>query len=146
MAATLGRPLRDSDLDLQTLFGRSGAVLAAEHGVDELHRLEAAVLLGALAEPGPSVVAAAAWVVEDARCREALARRAVTVVLTAPTEVVLHRIPAGGHRRPIDDRELAALAERRQPLFDEVADITIDATRSPADIASEVVAALRGRP
>ena len=40
VAAALGRRHRDSDDDLHRLFTQTGAQLAADHGVEELHRLE----------------------------------------------------------------------------------------------------------
>ena len=139
LATRLGYRRRDSDADIETLFGATAADLAGRAGVDELHRVESAVLLGALADDRPSVIAAAAWVVEDPRCREALARRATVIVLDAPTETVIARARTGGHRRPIDRSELEALLSRRAPLFDHVADLRFDATSGPADLVDAIV-------
>ncbi|MEM9892184.1 MAG: shikimate kinase [Actinomycetota bacterium] len=145
VADALGVPHRDSDHDLEALTGKPGVQLAAEHDVAVLHRLEAAVLLGALADDRPTVVSAAASVVEDEWCRMALAARATTVVLTAPVDELLRRAATGEHRRPMTAEELTALMARRQPLFDAVADLTIDA-RQPADeVAEAVLAHLRRR-
>jgi shikimate kinase len=143
VSRALGRAVRDSDVDIETLFGRTGRAIAADEGVDELHRLESAVLLGALASDQPLVISAAAWVVEDVRCREALARRARVVVLKAPTDEVLRRIAAGDHRRAMDRRELEALAVRRRPLFDLVADTTVDAVGPVEDVAAEILRFLK---
>lgn len=142
-AVALGWKLRDSDADLEALFGVPGATIADESGVAALHQLEAAVLLGALADEGPLVIAAAASVVEDARCRQALGRRAVVVVLEAGIDAVMTRMGVGGHRRPMSRDELVRLAQRRAPLFSEVADLTLDATRSPAELAAAIVEAVR---
>jgi shikimate kinase len=139
LAESLDLPHRDSDDDLQLLFATSGVDLARCHGVDELHRLEAAVLLGALAADIPAVISAAAWVVEDPRCRDALARRATVIVLDAPLDVVAARIATGHHRRPMDRAELQRVATRRAPLFEEVADITVDATDDPEVVVSTIV-------
>ena len=139
VAIALGRPVRDSDVDLHALFGRSGAELAAEHGVDELHRLEAAVLLGALAGDEPTVISAAGWVVEDPGCRRALARTAVTVVLSVPVDELVRRIRTGSHRRPVDRSELAGQAAHRGVLFDEVADVVIDAATAPDEVVRQVL-------
>ncbi|MEL7156947.1 MAG: shikimate kinase [Actinomycetota bacterium] len=142
LAQALDRVHRDSDHDLQRLFARTGAELASAHGVAELHRLEAAVLLGALAGDPPVVISAAASVVEDARCRDALARTAVVVVLDAPVVVVAERMATGRHRRPMDLDELTALARRRGPLFDLVADVRVDATAGQDQVAAQAVAAV----
>lgn len=138
VAAALGRSHRDSDQDLQQLFGRSGRDIAKEHGVDELHRLETAVLLGALAATEPLVISAAAFVVEDEACQIALSRCARVVVLHAPPEALLARMPAGDHRRTMSSIEVETLAERRAPLFAQVADLSIDATLATDVIAERI--------
>ncbi len=145
VADTLGVPHRDSDRDLELLTGRPGVQLAAEHGVEELHRLEAAVLLGAVADDRPTVVSAAASVVESPWCRSAMATRATVIVLRAPVDELLRRSATGDHRRPMLAEELEALLARRAPLFDEVADLTVDAARPAAEVATAVVEHLRGR-
>lgn len=142
IAAALGRPLRDSDADVEALLGVTGAALAAQGRVDDLHAMEEAVLLGALALDEPHVVAAAAWVVESPLCRGALARRATVVHLDLPVEQLRQRIAAGDHRRPIPSDELHAIAERRRPLFDEVADVRIDATLDPEQVVSVALDAI----
>jgi shikimate kinase len=142
VAAATGMAWHDSDRDIETLFGRTGGELATEQGLDELHRLESAVLLGRLAADSPSVIAAAAWVVEDPRCREALGRRARVVVLHAPQQEILRRMATGGHRRTMSEAELAAITERRRPLFASVADLALDATRPTDVLVAEILASL----
>ena len=139
VAAGLGRGRRDSDDDLRRLFTRTGAEIAADHGVAVLHRLEAAVLLGALADDEPLVVSAAASVVDDPWCRQALAERAIVVVLTAPVEEIMRRAATGHHRRPLAVDDVADLAQRRQPHFAAVADLTVDASPPPAEVIDRVV-------
>ena len=65
LGTRLDMPVRDSDRDLERLFGATGAEIAAEHGIDRLHELESAVLIGTLGDTRPTIVAAAGWVVED---------------------------------------------------------------------------------
>ncbi|MEM7340853.1 MAG: shikimate kinase [Actinomycetota bacterium] len=144
LAAALGWPERDSDRDIERVFGVSGAVLAAEADVAQLHALEAAVLLGALAAPGPLVISAAASVVDNPWCRRAIPRRSRLVVLDAPVDVVLSRIPAGRHRRSIDAEDLEALIDRRRPHLDDLADLTVDATATIDAVVSEVLEHLSG--
>jgi len=139
VAAARELPVYDSDIDIETLFNTTGGDLADKHGIDELHRIESAVLLGRLAAFQPSVIAAAAWIVEDPRCREALARRARVVVLHASVDLIMHRMATGQHRRPMDEAELVALHKRRTPLFDQVADHYVDATRPTADLVIDIL-------
>jgi shikimate kinase len=138
-AARLGRPLRDSDHDLEQLFGIRGVDIAAGPGVDELHRLEEAVLLGALASDEPSVIAAAGWVVESRWCRLALASRALVVVLDSNADDLASRSATGSHRRPVSIDEFEEQRARRQPLFAEVADLTLDASLPAPEIVDAIV-------
>jgi len=142
LAAALARDrgwvMSDSDTDIEALFGQSGAAIAAAGGVDVLHRLEAAVLLGALAGDEPRVIAAAASIVEDEWCVRALRRRAFVVVLSAELDVVLARMETGRHRRDMSASELTELAARRARSFEQVADLTLDATSPPATLVAEV--------
>ncbi len=147
LGRALGRPFRDSDGDIERLAGRTGREIAASDGVDALHDLEAAVLLGALADPAPLVIAAAGWVIEDPRCREALARRATVVVLDLSTERLVERLAEADvdHRRPMSVGEIEAVAVHRRPLYEQVADRVVDATASPEAMAADVLAWLDGR-
>lgn len=142
LAETLGRPMRDSDLDIEALTGRTGREIAETDGIDALHDLEAAVLLGALAGASPSVIAAAGWTIEDPRCRRALKRRSTVVVLDLPIDDLLVRMADGAHRRPMDRAEVDAVIGRRSSLFDEVVALRLEASRSPAELAGEVRRAL----
>lgn len=138
--STLGRLLADalscnyfdSDDDINRLFGTSGGVLAERFDVPALHRIEAGVVLGALAREEPAVITAAASVVEDAAVREAVSHRADVVWLHAELDEVLRRQGEGDHRRPMDRDELAALAERRIPLFEVMADVKVLADGDPS--------------
>lgn len=140
VADRLSLPHRDSDDDLQRLLGRSGREVAELLGIDELHRLESAVLLGALASPERLVITAAASTVEDPMCRAALGRNAMTIVLDAPLDEILDRASAGSHRRSIDRSELERLVDRRLPFFNEVADMMVSATGTRSDMVNEIVA------
>ncbi len=140
VARRLGLPMRDSDRDVERLTGRTGAELADAGRVDDLHRLEEAVLLGALAIDTTTVIAAAGWVVESPLCREALERRARVVLLRLPVGGLHERIAAGDHRRRIPSDELRAIDDRRRAWFAAVADLTVDAARPPDEIADLIAA------
>lgn len=140
-----GWPLRDSDADIEAAIGRTGRELAASDGVDALHRWEEQVLLDALALDDPQVVAAAGWVVESARCREAMARSAVVVWLRVGEDELRRRMAGGRHRRPLTPAELDAMVARRNPMMAAVADVVIDADGARDDVVAAVLAALAGR-
>ncbi|MEY2471263.1 MAG: shikimate kinase [Actinomycetota bacterium] len=127
LADALGRPFLDCDDLLTARTGETAAQIADRDGVDALHVLEAEVLLAALARPDATVITAAASTIEDAACRAALADAAVMWLRGDPA-VLARRARNESHRPLAGDVEaqLRAQAERRDPLFAGVADITVD--------------------
>ena len=146
LASALDRPCFDSDEDIQELFGQTGGAIAWAVGVDALHDIESAMLLGRLASSTPSVISAAAWIVEEPRCCDLLRDRATVVVLDAPLDEIARRALTGGHRRTMDRAELDALAARRRPMFDAVVDIAADATQPTDAIVATITAELSHKP
>lgn len=144
LAARLDREFVDCDEALTARSGTDAATIAGRDGLGVLHALEADVLLDALDAAAPSVVAAAASTIEDARCRAAL-RAAFVVWLRADAAVLASRVGAQGHR-PLRDDPAAQLAEhrrRRDPLFAGVADLVVDVDdRAPGDIIAHILAAV----
>ena len=137
LAGWSGRPVRDSDADLVAARGITGRVLAETEGVDALHLWEADHLRLSLADPTPSVIDAAASVVDTAACRDALAEPFV-VSLTAPDDVRAARAAGSDFRRVVKEP-----LPDRAALYREVADVEIDtAGREPADVAAEARAAI----
>jgi shikimate kinase len=142
LSERLDVPWRDSDRDIETLTGRTGRQLSADPtvGIDGLHQLEEAVLLGALANPDPTVISAAGWVVESPLCRTLMRHRAMVVWLEAPAPVLVERMQTTAHRRPVSLADVEQLVARREPLFRAVADHVFDATTPVDVVASGVVA------
>jgi shikimate kinase len=149
LAAALGRPFVDSDVELARRSGRTARAIADAEGIDGLHRQEAAALLSALARPEPSVVAAASSTIEDPACRRALAAGDVRVVyLRADPATLAERVHAERHRprQLTSTEELAQQAKARGPLFEGVADLVVDiGVRTPEEVLDAVRAGLAGR-
>ena len=143
LARRLSRPWRDSDRDIEARTGRTGREIAAQQGVDELHRLEEAVLLDALAELPDQVIAAAGWVVESTRCRAALEPATVVFLDVEPAELQ-RRMASGRHRRALSTDELDRLVAARSPLFHQVADLVVDANGRPGDVVETILGSLGG--
>jgi shikimate kinase len=141
VADHLGRPLRDSDTDFRTTH-RNARELAASQGVEALHRLEADLLLDALASPEPQVIAAAASVVDDERVHRVL-RRPFVVWLKAPPELLVGRQGSGDHRRdlgPDPEEALAELGRQRDGRYDAIADATLEVRgQAPEELAQAVL-------
>jgi shikimate kinase len=144
LAARLGWPLRDSDVEIGAARGCSVRELAARLGADAMHEIEADQLLSALGDRASSVITPAASTVDRETCRRAL-RAAFTVWLDAPVDVLAARFASGPHRpdfgRPVPEL-LADQLARRGPFYAEVATLTVDATRAATDLVEEIVAAL----
>ena len=138
VADRLGLDHRASDLDIERLTGQTGGQIAATQDLTILHRIESAVLLGALADPRRMVISAAASVIDDPISVDALRRRASVIVLEAPIDTLLARQAQGAHRRPMDHDQLAQLIERRGSAVREVAALVLDAT-SPVDQLADLI-------
>ena len=127
---TTGRALAEAARSDVARFGRRhrerqpagpSASSATREGVDAMHAREAAQLLDALASPEPNVISAAASVVDDAACREAMAGPDVAVVwLHAAPAVLAARFDSADEHRPAYGAHpevfLAAQAAQREPL------------------------------
>jgi shikimate kinase len=122
VAEALGWAFFDSDLSIVARTGRNGREIALAEGVDELHRLELQVFFEALVTPWPSVVAAAASVIDDVVARQAL-DATFCVRVTADPEILGQRSYQGSHRRTVSRSEHLG---HRTALFEQVADLVVD--------------------
>ena len=111
LATRLDRPFVDCDAALERSTGRTAREIAEADGVAALLALEAQVLLDVLARPEQAVVAAAASVVDDGRCRRALRSPGIAVVrLRARPDTLAARHAAGSHRRSLGADPVAGFA------------------------------------
>jgi shikimate kinase len=148
LAARLGWAFRDSDADIGAVTGLTVKELRDRDGVDAMHALEAGQLLEALQSPEPSVIAAAASVVDVPACIEALGAEDIFVVwLRAEPELLAERFASTDDHRPAygDSAEafLARQLAARGSALASVADLIVDVDgRPPGDIADGVLEAL----
>jgi shikimate kinase len=122
LAERLGWRWRDSDVDIQTATGKTVRELRDSEGVDAMHEREHAELMKALDDPTPSVISAAASVIDDPICRTSMSRPGVFVIwLHGSPELLARRFHSPDDHRPTygDSPEefLAEQAARRQPLL-----------------------------
>lgn len=128
LAERLGWRYADNDDDVRVLTQRDAPAVMASEGEASLHQAEAAAFLRALAVDEPSVVGAAAWVILDPDCADALARERHVIYLRARPETLHKRIGQGRGRRS-DATDLAWLERRmseRDDLYKRLASITVD--------------------
>lgn len=144
LAHRLARPLIDTDDEVERRAGRSVREIFASDGEEEFRRLERDVLADALADPTPSVVAAAGGVVLSQENRGRLRTSPCRVVwLRASPRALVPRVRGGGHRPLLDadpESTLVSMAETREALYREVADLTVDVeAMSPAEVVEAVL-------
>jgi shikimate kinase len=147
LAVRLGRPWRDSDLDIEAATGQTVRELREGEGVDAMHARETAQFLDALAAPEPNVISAAASVVEVAACRSAMTAPGVTVVwLRARPELLAERFASAPHRPTYGDSPAAFLAEqaaRREPRLAGIGAHVIDVDDlTPDEVVARAMEAL----
>lgn len=148
LAETLGRPLLDSDDQVEAMTGRTVREIWRADGEPAFRRLETAALTEALADPTPSVVAGAGGVVLAEENRVLLAADHVDVVwLRATPATLVARVAAAadGHRPLLDD-DPAGMLERmeadRRALYESVADRIVDVDdRAPDEVAAAILEA-----
>ncbi len=149
VATALGWPLRDSDPEIEAREGRTVRELREAIGVDRMHAIESAHLLEGIAGREPAVIAAAASVIEDEACRDALSAADVLVVwLRAAPSTLAGRFWERPHRPAFGaDPEtfLAERARRRDALFEEVADLQLRTDATTADEAAARILAVVAR-
>jgi shikimate kinase len=138
LAERLGLAWRDSDADIEAATGATVRDLRDREGVDAMHTREAAQLLDALAATGPSVISAAASVIDDPAARAAMTAPGVAVIwLRARPETLATRFDAGPHRPAYGDSPEAFLADqaaRREPLLGAVGAHVIDVDGLAPDV------------
>ncbi len=130
IARELGVPFADTDKMIVAEHGPIPA-LFADHGEPYFRSLERAAVARALAAGG--VVALGGGAVLDADTRADLAAHHVVLLTVAP-QTVGSRIGSGD--RPLLDGEdpvqrWIRIMEERRPVYEDVADITIDTSHGP---------------
>ena len=138
LARLLGHPLVDTDKRIVAKHGAIAAIFA-EHGEPRFRALEREAVAAALREP--AIVTLGGGAVLDERTQQELAGLRV-VQLTVSPEAVEERI-AGGKRPLVADGidAWSALVAARQPIYDRLADLTLDTSTRPLDqVAAEIAA------
>lgn len=144
LARKLGRPLLDSDDLIEARTGRTVREIWATDGEASFRALETEMLIDALADTEPAVVAAAGGVVLSAENRAALAASDAHVVwLLANIDILIDRVQNGAHRPLLDDDPEATLRQMyadREALYQEVSDAIVSVDhRTVHDVAKAVL-------
>lgn len=142
-ARSLGTAAADVDDAIEARCGRSIAEIFAQDGEPAFRELEEQVTLDLLADPAVQVVALGGGAVSSERVRRALAGVRV-VWLDLDAELAWERVAGNrGVPRPLarDRRQFDQLLAQREPLYAELADVVVPATRA-ASLARVLNAAI----
>ena len=146
LAQRLGRPYLDNDEEVVRATGRTVPEIMEADGVAAYRVEEKQALVRGATSEGPLVVSVGGGVVLDPDNRKCMRDNGVVVWLRARIETMVERV-GRGEGRPLlgDDPEAAMrrLYPEREPLYAEVADITVDVDDlTPDQVADRIVAAL----
>lgn len=144
LSALTGWPELDNDLVLERLTGCTAAQLLEREGSDRLRAAESRALTLTLSMPAPLVAGVAAGVVLDAQDRDRLLAGGHVVWLRAPTAVLMRRLGRASHRPFLDEdpaTALQAMADERDPLFEQVAHQVVETDRTTPQEAARLIAA-----
>ena len=145
----LGRRVGDTDQEIRGWTGRSIPELFLQHGEDGFRDLERRVI-EELATYHDLVLSLGGGAVLRDDNVSSLLLTGVIVHLDVPVEVLVERLRDGGaDDRPLlggpggSEEELVqrlrATASERDPRYREVADVTVDATAPPDEVAEHII-------
>jgi shikimate kinase len=145
LAARLGLAFIDADREIEQAAGCSIPEIFERHGEAAFRDGERRVILRLL-ESGPHVLATGGGAFMDARTRQAIRDKALSIWLRADLELLARRVQRRNDRpllQVADPRaKLAELMAERYPIYAE-ADITVDSQDGPPEATVErVLAAL----
>jgi shikimate kinase len=145
LAERLGWPYVDSDEQVEIRTGMTVPEIFAARGEPAFRAEEAAALEEATTSDGPLVVSVAGGAVLDAGNRARIRDSGLVVWLRAPVNILAARVGSGAGRPLLGDDPLASLTRlyrERAPLYQALADVTIDVDQgTPQEVADRVLAA-----
>lgn len=133
LANALGLPFRDADIEVEAAAGRAIPDIFAEFGEPAFREGERRVI-GRLLDETPHVLATGGGAFMDAKTREMIKAKAISVWLKADLEVLARRVGRKDNRPLLVGKDplevLKAQAEIRYPTYAE-ADITVETGDAP---------------
>ncbi|MDR7539066.1 MAG: 3-dehydroquinate synthase [Armatimonadota bacterium] len=147
LAGRLGWTFVDTDALVEQRTGRSIQEIFSAQGEEAFRTAERAAVREAV-RVRPAVIATGGGVLAERRNREALRNSGMLVYLRADPPILLDRISRDGVARPLlagdPEGRLRALLAARAPLYEQ-ADVIMDATRPPDELANALWEDLLGR-
>ncbi|HEX2193361.1 MAG TPA: shikimate kinase [Candidatus Limnocylindria bacterium] len=143
IAHRTGWPYHDNDQLLTQATGRTARKLADE-GEAALRAAEEAALRLSLRTPEPCIVAAAAGTILNRVLHEELRAAGTVVWLRAPLAVLVQRAKRASHRPWLGEEAapwMARALATREPLYRQVAHVTVDTDTAAPDQAVDLILA-----
>jgi shikimate kinase len=151
LAERLGIPFYDTDELIQGDAGKTIRNMVDQEGWDAFRQRERAIIQQ-LPLSADAVIAAGGGAIMDAANRKALKQKGLCVWLVADVRTIVERMindtASDAQRPPLSgdalEQETAKILEARRPIYQEMADCTIDTSGKGIDaIADEILSALR---
>jgi shikimate kinase len=139
LSEATGWPYVDNDELVMLSHGATPRVLLAERGEAVMRAAESSALALGLDVPEPAIIGAAAGTILDPANRDRLSDGGIVVWLRADADALAARAMAAKHRPWIDAGGGSWMHDatiEREPLYQSVADITIDTTAGSPEAAA----------
>ena len=148
LAATLGVPFRDADIEIEAAAGCTISDIFELFGEEAFRAGERKVLTRLLRE-SPHVLATGGGAFMDAGTRARIKERAISVWLKADIDLLLDRVSRKDHRPLLQNTDrraaLKKLLAEREPIYAQ-ADITVLSDDGPHEtVVKNILSALDGR-
>lgn len=145
LAKRLGYDFIDSDVLIQLQEGDVLQEIVERRGYQALRTIEQNVLLSL--QLTRTVLATGGSAVYSEPAMTQLATNGTLIYLQAPLATIAQRVadfPSRGIARPAD-QDLAAVFAERTPLYEQYAEITVDATASADEVTASIACELNQR-
>jgi shikimate kinase len=148
LAERLGGTVLDTDQQIEATAGASVASIFANEGESSFRERELDELRAALASSGTVVIATGGGIVMTDAARAVLCEHHPVVFLDVSVDVAAARV-GDGRGRPLLEGDvharLSTLWSERRALYEEVADVAVDAdVQSVTKVVDAIVAAIGG--
>lgn len=152
LSVRLGIPFYDTDELIQGHLGKTVKEIVDEKGWDAFRAAEKAIIKQ-LPSFADAVIAVGGGAVMEAENREALHDNGFCVWLTADLKTIVERMKndkaSTAQRPPLSDegleRETAEILEARRPVYQELADCSVDTAGKGVDAVADEVCAVLAR-
>ncbi len=138
VAELLGRPMVDTDEEIVKRVGMAIPQIFATYSEEGFRHIEKRICRFYAAQRG-YVIATGGGMLVDESNREVMIASGFVVCLNASPEVIRQRLMKNAAERPLLAGDWLALLERRRPAYAAIPYQLDTTTRTPEDIAQEIV-------